>query len=170
VSEHIKTSTAAKLAPRARNNKREGGAALLITAIILVVVGALAFTSIRQSEQESTGSARSRASTRTFYAADAGVQLAEARLAQDPPDLSAIDIVLANGEVVQSRTRSDAVAQTLDEVGLGEAIEGEALNAGAGSATITRVYRVTVTATSANGSTSEVEAKINRTSAEGIGY
>ena len=54
---------------RVRNRKREGGAALLITAIILVVVGALAFTSIRHSEQESTGSARSRACSRHLPAA-----------------------------------------------------------------------------------------------------
>ena len=150
--------------------RRERGAALLITSLILVVVGAIAFTSIRHSEQESTAGARSRASTRTFYAADAGIQLAASRLAQEPPDLSAFDIDLANSLNVQSRTRTETVPQALDQIGLGELGEGESLNLDGGVATITRIYRVTVTATSPNGSSAEVEAKINRTGGEATGY
>jgi len=154
----------------ADRRKREGGAALLITALILVVVGALAFTSIRHSEQEKTAGARSRSTTRTFYAADAGIQLAMNRLGQEPADLTAFDVPLADGHNVQSRTRSELVPQDLDQIGLGEVAEGESLNAGAGVGTVTRVFLVTVTATSPIGSTAEVEAKIARTGIEATGY
>jgi Tfp pilus assembly protein PilX len=108
----------------ADRRKREGGAALLITALILVVVGALAFTSIRHSEQEKTAGARSRSTTRTFYAADAGIQLAMSRLGQDPADLSSFDVPLADGANVQSRTRSELVPQDISPIGLGETAEG----------------------------------------------
>ena len=154
----------------AASRKREQGAALLITSLILVVVGALAFTSMRNSEMESTSGARSRGNTRTFYAADAGIQLAMSRLTQDPADLSAFDVNLANSLNIQSRTRSETTPQALDQIGLGGVAEGESLGTGAGVGTVTRVYLVTVTASSPNGATAEVEAKINRTSAEATGY
>jgi Tfp pilus assembly protein PilX len=150
--------------------KREQGAALLITSLILVVIGAIAFTSMRHSEQESTAGARSRANTRTFYAADAGVQLAMNHLTQDPVDLTPLNVNLANNLNVQSRTREEVLPQTLDQVGLGGVTEGESLNAGSGVTTVTRVFLVTVTAASPNGSTAEVEAKIGRTAAEASGY
>ena len=156
--------------PMAAGRKREGGAALLITTMILVVVGALAFTGMRHSEQESTGSARSRAITRTFYAADAGIQLAMRHLSQEPADLTPFDVPLDYGATVQSRTREELLPSALDQIGLGETAQGETLNAGSGVGTVTRVYLVTVTATSPNGATAEVEAKINRTSAEATGY
>ena len=153
------------------DRRRERGAALLITSLILVVVGAIAFTGMRHSEQESTAGARSRANTRTFYAADAGIQLAMSHLAQEPADLSPIDVNLANNLNIQSRTREETTAQDLDQIGTGgETVEGESLNVGGGVGTLTRVYLVTVTATSPNGSTAEVEAKISRTSADATGY
>lgn len=150
--------------------RREQGAALLVTSLILVVVGALAFTAMRNSEIESTSSARSRANTRTFYAADAGIQLAVNRLAQEPADLSAFDVDLANDLNVQSRTREEATPQALDQIGLGETQEGETLGVGAGVGSVTRVYLVTVTASAPNGSTAEVEAKVARSSVEATGY
>ena len=158
------------IAAVANRRKREGGVALLLTSVILVLVSALAFTAIRNSEQESTAAARSRTTTRTFHAADAGIQLAMSRLSQDPVDLSAFDVTLASGATVQSRSREEAGPSTLDQVGLGDTVEGEQLNADAGAGTISRVYLVTVTATSPNGSVTELEAKVSRTSAEATGY
>ena len=156
--------------PLALERRRERGAALLITSLILVVIGAIAFTGMRHSEQESTAGSRSRANTRTFYAADAGIQIAANHLAQEPADLSPIDVTLANNVTVQSRTRSDAGALSLTHVGVEGADEGESLGASGGVGTVSRVYLVTVTATAPNGATSEVEAKIARTSAEATGY
>ena len=152
--------------------KRERGAALLITTMMLVVLAALAFTSMRYSEQESTGSARSRAGTRTFYAADSGIQLAMSHLAQDPADLTAFDVNLANGANVQSRAREELLPSALDELttAAGEPQEGESLNVGTGIGTVTRIYRVTVTATSPNGATAEVDAKIGRVGTEATGH
>ena len=150
-------------------NRHRQGAALLVTALIMVAVGMLAFTAIRHSEQESTGGARSRATTRSLYAADAGLQLARSRLRESPPNLTSFDIDLAEGANVQSRTRTDGSPQDLNQVGIGAPAEGYALNVGAGASYVNRVYLVAVTSTS-GGSTAELEAKLNRTEIEATSY
>ncbi len=152
-----------------KNSKREHGSALLVTSIVLVLVSMLALAAMTQSERESTGSARSRSSTRAFYAADAGVELALSRLKQSPPDLSAFDVDLADGANVQSRSRAEATPHSLDQVGTGETPEGYAVNVGSGAGYSNRVYLVNVTS-SAGGSTIEVEAKLIRGDASALGY
>lgn len=149
--------------------KRQGGAALFITALILMLVGMLAVSSIYNSEQESVGGARARSTSRTFYAADSGVQLALTRLAESPPDLRAFDIELADEANVQSRSRQEATPQELKQVGLGEPPEGYSVNVGTSAGYINRIYLVRTTAT-AGGSTVELEAKLSRTEPEAAGY
>jgi hypothetical protein len=151
------------------SSKRERGAALLITSIVLVLVSMITLAAISHSEKEATGSARSRSSTRAFYAADAGVELALSRLRQSPPDLTAFDVDLADGANVQSRSRAEATPQSLDQVGTGETPEGYAVNVGSGAGYSNRVYLVNVTS-SAGGSTIEVEAKLIRGDASALGY
>ena len=155
--------------PRRGRSHREGGAALFVTALILMLVGMMSVTAIYSSERESVGGARSRSTTRTFYAADSGIELALSRLAQTPPDLRAFDVNLANGANVQSRTRQQTTPQQLEQVGLGKPPEGFSVNVGSGAGYVSRVYRVTATAT-AGGSTVELEAKLSRTEPEASGY
>lgn len=150
-------------------SRREGGAALFVTALILMLVGMLAVTAIYSAERESVGGARSRSIARTFYAADAGIQLALSHLAQTPPDLNAFDVDLAGGSNVQSRTREQLAPQPLEQVGIGAPPEGYALNVGAGAGYVSRIYRAHATATGA-GSTVELEAKLSRTEPEASGY
>ncbi len=154
---------------RVAARRRERGAALLITALVLMLVSLLSFTSIRNSEQESSSSARSRATARTLHAGDAGLQLALARLTQAPPDLEAFDIDLPENANVQSRTRVETTPQDLEQAGLGETPEGFGINLDAGVTLVSRVYRVTVTST-AGGSTAELEAKLSRLSSDATGY
>jgi hypothetical protein len=149
--------------------RREGGAALFVTALILMLVGMLAVTAIYSSERESVGGARSRSTARTFYAADAGIQLALSRLAQTPPDLTSFDVDLAEEANVQSRTREQAAPQPIEQVGVGAPPEGYSLNVGSGGGYVSRVYRVNATAR-AGGSTVELEAKLSRTEPEAGGY
>jgi Tfp pilus assembly protein PilX len=150
--------------------RREGGSALIVTTLILLLVSMLVLTSIRDSEQESTAGARSRASSRTLYAAEAGIQLALTRLTQTPPNLDAFDVNLADGASVQSRTRSEGSASDIDQVGLGAVTEGFALNVGGGATSLSRVYELNVTAAYANAAAAELEARLAREEAVPSGY
>ena len=151
-------------------SRREAGAALLVTALVLMVVSLLGFAAIRNSEQESSASARSRATTRSLYAADAGVQLALSRLSQNPPNLTAFSVNLVDGVTLESRARTETNPVDLDQVN--QAVggkEGFSVNVGAGSKYVSRVFQVNVTSTG-GGSTTEVEARLNRIGPEGTGY
>lgn len=160
-------SRAPDLRMRAR---RQGGAALLVTTLVLLLVGMLALTSIKDSEQESTAGARSRATARTLYAADAGIHLALSRLSQTPPDLNSFDVDMADGANVQSRSRSQAGPVAIQQVSIGQAEDGYALNVGGGASSLTRIYQVNVTASYANAAAAELEARLNRTEVVATGY
>ena len=157
--------------PDSRTEQRhERGSALIVTTLILLLVGMLVLTSIKDSEQESTAGGRARASSRTLYAAEAGVQLALTRLVQTPPNLDAFDINMADGANVQSRTRTEVSPSAIDQVGVGETTEGFALNVGGGATSLNRVYEVNVTATYGNAATAELEARLRREEAVASGY
>ena len=153
-----------------RNERRRSGSALIVTTLVLLLVGMLALTSIKDSEQESSAGARARATARTLYAADAGIQLALTRLMQTPPNLTLFDIDLADGANVQSRTRADSVPQNIGQVGLGATEEGYALNIGGGATSVSRVYELNVTAAYANSAAAELEARLTRVEVLPIGY
>jgi len=91
------------------------------------------------------------------------------RLSQSPPNLNALDIALADGVDVQSRTRDQTSAQDLLQHSLGTSKEGFDASVGSGVGSVTRIYVVTTTATS-GGSTVELEAKLGRTAVESVGY
>ena len=156
--------------PIRRANKGEAGVALMITVLVLMVVSLLGFAAIRNSELESTAGARSRATTRSLYAADAGVQLALSRLTQNPPKLTAFSVNLVDGVTLESRTRTQTNPVDLDQVG--QAIggqEGFSVNVGAGAKYVSRVFQVNVTSIG-GGSTTEVEARLSRIGPEATGY
>lgn len=150
--------------------RAEGGSALLVTVLVLLLVGMLALTSLKDAEQEATAGGRSRASSRTLYAADAGIQMALARMAQSPPNLNAFDVNLADGANVQSRERTDALPKDIQQVSLGTAQEGYALNVEGGATSISKVYQVNVTATYTSSAVAELEARLSRTEVVATGY
>lgn len=149
--------------------KRQGGSALIVTVLVLVVVTLLAVAGIRNSEQESTAGARSRATTRTLHAADAGVELALSRLNESPPNLNAFSVPLADGMTLESRSRTQTNPVDLDQLGIAAGEEGFGVNVGAGAIYVSRVFQVNVTSTGGN-STAEVEARLNRLEPEATGY
>ena len=153
---------------RAPGTKHREGLALLMTTLVLLLVGLLALAALKDSERESTSGARSRATTRTLHAADAGIQLARTHLTGSPPDLTAIDLTIG-GAAIQSRSRSQSTPQSLDQVGLGATPDGFSVNVGSGAGYVNRIYQVNVTAT-AGSSTAELEAKLSRVEVEGQGY
>ncbi len=148
--------------------KYREGLAVLTTSLVLVLVGMLALAALNDTMRESTSGARSRATTRTVHAADAGTQLARSHLTESPPDLTAIDLSFGSA-TIQSRSRSDSTPQTLEQEGLGAVPEGYSVNVGSGASYYNRIYQVNVTATSGT-STAELEAKLSRVEAEGQGY
>jgi Tfp pilus assembly protein PilX len=151
-------------------SKRQAGSALIITTLVLLLVTVLALTSLQDSEMESTAGARSRATARTLYAADAGIQLALARLSQSPPNLDPFAVDLADGASVESRTRSDPAPEVIHQVALGEASEGYSLNVDGGATDVTRIFELNVTAESANSATAELEARLGREEVIATGY
>lgn len=142
---------------RESKRERERGMALLTALMILVIVASLAMSAIQTSEQEMRASGRSRSTSSSLYAAEAGVDFAINRLLP-PRDLSAFSFTLPNGTPVQSRTRSDSTPQPISQGGLGKPPSGYSMNIGSGF--VSETFQVNVTAGGANMPTTEVEAKL----------
>jgi len=151
---------------RSRRGHREDGIALIVVALILVLAAATALAGIDFSSQEWQAGGRARATSRVLYAADAGVQLSLRRI-QPPRDLTPFDFDLPNGTNVQSRTRDDAAPQPIDEAGIGKPPDGMSINIGSGF--VNEVFQVNVSATAANRSTSELEARLGALTANSGG-
>jgi len=141
-----------------RDRRDESGIALVTAILLLLLVAATAISAIDFSGQELQAGGRARASMRTLYAADAGIQFALQQV-QPPTDLTGFTIDVNNELQVQSRTRSQTGHQPIDEAGVGEPPDGYAINVGSGF--VSEVYDINVTATGANGATSELEAKLS---------
>lgn len=143
-----------------RVRESERGSGLLITMLVMMLVGAVAVAAINQAGEESSAGGRARATVRNFYAADAGIQIARARLAANPPNTAPFSIPLEGGRTVESRRRSDATPQPLIRDGFGPPPEGYALNSD--SPFLNEVFLINITSTTPGGTTSEIEAKILR--------
>ncbi len=139
-----------------------------MTVFILLLVGAVAIAALENSGEEAAASGRSRAATRAVYAADAGVELAMSHIAASPPDVTAFDVDLGGGRLVQSRTRADTSPQPIAMAGMGPPPEGYAINTGSGY--VNEVYLVNVTSPSPDGTTAEIEARLGRLEAGSGGY
>ena len=149
------------------HRKREEGVALLITVILILLVGILVLTSIGHSGDESVAGARARSTVRALHAADGGMQLAFARVTQEPPNTNPIDINIGNLSV-QSRTRADGAAQNLDSLGSGPPPEGYGVNTGAGY--VSELFLVDITSLGPTGSTTELQSKLYRFTGGSGGY
>jgi hypothetical protein len=144
--------------PSRANAKRTQGVAILVTTVALLLVAMIGLTSLEHTREESTSGGRSRNTTRTLHAADAGVHFAQHRLSESPPNLNAFSLNLLDGAQAESRTRSQGSPQNLSEIGTGGASEGFVLNIGDSGAINKRIYQVNVTGT-AGAAVVEVEAR-----------
>ncbi len=147
-------------APHRREH--EHGTALLVTMFILFLIAGIALMSIAHSGAEAAGSGRTRVAMRALQAADAGIQFAANRIAQNPPQLDAFDIVLPGNRRVQSRTRSDAGPLPIPQSGIAAPPEGMSILVGSGF--MSEIYHVNVTAEGGDLGVAQIEAKIARLS------
>jgi len=147
--------------------RREAGMALFVVMLVAALMSALAVAALNRSGAEMASSGATRASARALYAADAGIQIAMARLSQEPPNTNPIDVTLPNGWVLQSRRRSETTPQSVSRDGdFGAPPEGYSLDEGY----MTEFYVVNITATALGGGTSALEAKFGRLAAITGGY
>lgn len=144
-----------RLEGRSRNG--EAGFALVTAMVVMLLVSAVASNLIGYSAEEAQSSARSRASLKNLYAAESGIQLSLQRL-QLPRDLSAFSYTLADATLVESRSRSDAVAQPIAPVGIGPPPDGFSINVGGGF--VNELFLLNVTAAASNNGVAELEAKL----------
>jgi hypothetical protein len=149
--------------------RREGGIAMITVVLIIFLLMASALSSVDFTEQESRASGQSRATMRSLYAADAGIQLAMSRV--ETGDFSAFSVALTDGTVVESRRRTDGAPQPIagggSDVQAGPPPDGFQFGEGGGFAM--QVYPLNATAVGNNDLTSELEAKVGVLSA-GPGY
>jgi len=142
------------------NVRREDGIALLIAVLLLLLVTAIGIAAIEHSGGELASGGRTRSSTVAFYGADAGLSVAINQLAQEPADLTPVNVTLVDGTTVQSGTRTDTAPQPLTKEGTGLPPEGYSLNAGSGY--VSRRYRTEVTARSTGGAAAELDSRLTK--------
>ena len=87
-------------APHRREH--EQGMALLVTIFILFLIAGISMVSITHSGEEAAGSGRTRVAMRAFHAADAGIQFAANRIAQNPPKLDGLDRDIRPYQILKS--------------------------------------------------------------------
>lgn len=133
--------------------KQPEGIALILAVLILLLMSAIGIAAIEHAGAESMLSASSRRYTQTFYAADAGLQMALGQIMESPTNLEPFTADLENGK---TSIQGEEIVQS----GIGAPPEGYSLNIGTGYQS--RVYRVRVSAEGANGSTVRLEAKIKK--------
>ncbi len=137
--------------------KGSAGFALMTAIVLLILLSAVVMNLIDYSGEEASSSARSRSTVENLYAADAGIQLSLQRV-QLPRDLTAFSYSLANGTLVESRSRNDAGPMPIAAAGIGAPPDGYSINVGGGF--LSELFLLNVTASAANNGVAELEAKL----------
>lgn len=144
-------------APRPeRPERRQAGIALIITLMVMVLVATIAIAAMNNSREEMVAGGRSRSVITSLFAAEAGVQFAEARILP-PRDLDAFSIDVG-GITVESRERDDPSPQDIDADGVGKPPPGYSINIGAGF--VNQIFEVHSTAENARLPTTELEVRL----------
>lgn len=147
--------------------KAQRGVTVIVTVVLLLLMSILVLSSITHSGDESSAGARARATARVLHAADGGLQMGISHIVREPPNTAAIDTNIA-GIGIQSRTRAQTTAQTLNSLGPGPPPEGYGLNAGSGYSS--EIFGIDITSLSNAGSTAEVQGKVSRFTGAPGGY
>ncbi len=141
--------------------EREEGIAMILAVLLLLLVTGIAISAIQHAGDESALTGSARRAARTFFAADAGIQVAINQLSQGTPDLTAFNVALEGGAVtVRSGTRADAGPMPLLAAGSGPPPDGYSINLGRGFRS--RLYRTGVTSLEQGGSSAELDVKLAR--------
>lgn len=140
--------------------RNEAGMAMILTVMMLLLLSAIAVSAIQTAGSEYARGGSARRTARTLFGAEAGLQVSMNQIAQATPNLSAFTYTLTDGTSYRSGTKAAGSAQPIQRVGTGSPPEGYSLNVGAGY--VSDVYRANVTASSADGSSVELEAQLGR--------
>lgn len=146
----------------------QDGIALMVAVMMLLMISAIGVAAIDHSGSESVTSGRSRVTTESFYAADAGIQVTINRLGGGTPIEAPFDLQLTPDINVRSGPKTAGTAEPVSYMGAGEPPEGYSLEVGAGY--VNRQYLATVTGTAYGDATTELEAKMLRLDSSGGAY
>jgi Tfp pilus assembly protein PilX len=146
----------------------EDGIALILAVLLLLLVSGIGIAAIDHAGEDAAVTGRSRRTSTTFYAADAGVHLTISRLTRFPPDVSAFSLTTPHGTVIRSGPRTATVAQPIQQLGSSAPPDGFAIGVGGGYSVDT--YKTEVTAIGPDNATQEVEGKFYSLSAGSGGY
>jgi hypothetical protein len=152
-----------------RKSRRKGGApdaqqgehgmALMIAVLMLLLLSGIAVSAIDHSGSDLDNAGHARSTAATFYAADAGLQVAIAQLINQDGDTSPIDIDLAGGRNVRSGPRDAGSAQDLNDLGAGPPPDGSCIELRP-QCFRTQMYRSVVTGSGPD-SAVELEAQLS---------
>ncbi|MFQ5698115.1 MAG: hypothetical protein ACE5IL_07505 [Myxococcota bacterium] len=149
--------------------KQEAGFAMLVAVLLVLLTSAIAISAIEHSGSESAISGRFRRSAVTFYAADAGIQVAVNRVNQNPPNMSGFTLTTADGTTFRTGPKTAAGAQPLALLGTGPPPDGYCIGTGA-SCFRTDLYRTQVAAFAIDGAATELESQFSVLQAGTGGY
>lgn len=148
---------------------REAGFAMIIAVLLVLLTSAIAISAIEHSGTESAVSGRFRRSAVTFYAADAGIQVAVNQVNQVPPNIAPFNLTTADGTTFRSGSKAAAAAQPLVLLGSGPPPDGYCIGTGA-ACFRTDIYRTQVTAFAIDGAATELESQFSVLQAGTGGY
>lgn len=100
-----------------RCERGQEGVALILAISLLLMVSAIAVSTIAHSGAELRGTADARSRVSTFYAAEGGLALARARLVNDSGNIDAFQVTLDGNQSVRSGPRQGS--QPLTDLGEG---------------------------------------------------
>ena len=141
---------------------------MILTILLLLLISGIGIAAIEHAGDESVLAGSSRRWTRTFFAADAGIQMALSRISQNPPDLTQFNFTIDNNSTtVFSGTNAGGPAP-MQSVGVGAPPDGYSINLGTGFQS--RLYKAEVAARGPANSVMELEAKFGKLDSGGGGY
>ena len=140
----------------ARTQRRQAGIAIIMTVLVMLLVSGIAIAAMNSSREEMMAGGRSRSVITSLFAAEAGVQFAEARVLP-PRDLSSFSINVG-GTTVESRERDDASPQSIASGGIGKPPPGYSINIGSGY--VNQIFAVHSTAENPRLPTTQLEVRL----------
>lgn len=149
--------------------RNQEGVALIVAVLLLIVMSAIGLASMDHSGAESEGTARSRRTTVTFHAADAGIQRGFSQVLDNPPLLTAFQGTFADGTAYRSGPRTAASAQPIPSPDVGPPPAGYEINVGSGYTS--QVFLNQASSFGPGNATADLEARYSKLEAGvGSGY
>ena len=140
---------------------------MILTILLLLLISGIGIAAIEHAGDESVLAGSSRRWTRTFFAADAGIQMALSQISQNPPDLTQFNFLIDNNSTTVF-SGAAGVLGPIESVGVGAPPDGYSINLGTGFQS--RLYRAEVVALGPALAQVTLEAKFGKLDSGGGGY